>query len=213
LIDFMPLLSGETKSGLFSQIVDSARAVSQEELKGRAVAAAAKFASSEIDARNLIREALDIAQTLADDYKRTILLIDIASNLPDAPESREALRQARDSAMKLAQDHPQGAHILTRLAAHLPEHQPELISRAFELAAAIPDLDARGQAFAGLVENLSGAQRITALRCILERCSRIPRANSLDALAALAPIVAQEGGDGLVLSTIEAIQRVAKWWP
>lgn len=208
----MPLLSGGRKSSVHHQIVASAKAIPNNEAKAIALADAAKFCSSSDDARVLMREAIDIARTLSEDDQRISLLIDIASRLPDAPESQAALQQAYDSRMMLAQS-AQGCHILCRLAAQLPAHRDELIARAFEAATAISDINGRAQAFANLVGDLSGVQRLTALRCILEHCSRIPRGNALDILGALAPVLAQEGGDELILSAIDAIQRIAKWWP
>lgn len=158
-----------------------------------------------------IDEALEIARKIQDDYRRAIALAEIAPRLPDAQKTK-ILDEALSAARKIKNDYWR-AKALSDIASKFPDAQKiEFRLEAFSATNRIHDRVA--------IINLPTQEEaeeesiyLSSWALAIYDLSTMSRSDFLSDLSSLAPLLARLGGDEALRETIQAIEDVGRWWP
>ena len=184
---------------LWPEALEITRQIKDEYSRSRALSAMAKHLSE-----TLLPEALEMTRQIKDKYSRSRALSAMAEHLPELwLEALEITRQIKDeSARSMA---------LSNMAQYLPE---VLLPGAFDTIWAIQDKYYCANALQGYLPYLGYlSMSFTQLTDILDILAYQNRAQLLDALPQIRPMIIRLGNEQAFSETLKAVRDVCQQWP
>jgi hypothetical protein len=205
----------DQQAAVLTQALTAAQAITDEWRRADALSAVA--ARLPVDQPQLLRQALFTAQAITDERGRAHALSAVAARLP-VDQQAAVLRQALFTAQAIP-DEQFRADALSTVAAHLPVDQPQLLTEALHITwrtategAAAAALEHLATHWHSIARTLGRSERVLVSQT-LRAFSRVQRFVCLEAIAALAPVIARLGGAGALQGVVEAMDDTARWWP
>ena len=207
-----PRLPEREQAEVLGEALSAARAIFHEEPRARVLGVLAPRLP-EREQAEVFKEALSVTRAISNEWSRAIVLGKLAPRLPEH-EQAEVFKEALSAARAIS-DEKNRAEILWELAPRLPD---SLLGEALQMARSLCHHDGSIAVLSSLAPRWSAVCRSTQrteleeLSATLRAFARTKRPQLLQAIQALLPVIAAQGGVPALRETARAIVDTAKWW-